>query len=60
MGNNAANAGIVDKDIKPTSPRYSLAHKPDPVSVIGQIGLDVRSFSQLCAAERKSATGAAA
>ncbi|GLK69451.1 hypothetical protein GCM10008179_30890 [Hansschlegelia plantiphila] len=46
MGNNAAGAGIVDKDIKPTSPGYSLPHKPDPVSVIGQIGLDVRSFSQ--------------
>jgi hypothetical protein len=46
MGNNAADAGIVDKDIKPTFPRYSLPHKPDPISIISQIGLNVRSFSQ--------------
>ena len=46
MGNNAADAGVVDKDVKPTSPGHSLLHKPDDVSIIRQIGLDVRSFSQ--------------
>ena len=36
-----ADAGVVDQNIKTAPAGDGLPHQPDPVGVIGQIGLDV-------------------
>jgi hypothetical protein len=46
MGNDAANTGIVHKDIETLPPGHGLSDKPHPVGIITQISLDIRRVSE--------------
>jgi hypothetical protein len=46
MGNNAANSGVVDKDIEAVPARHSLPHEPHSIGIGSQISLNVNSLSQ--------------
>jgi hypothetical protein len=46
MGNDAADAGVVHKDIKTAPPGHGLSDKPHPVGVVTQISLDVGRVSE--------------
>ncbi|GAB7540064.1 hypothetical protein BGC_62890 [Burkholderia sp. 3C] len=47
MRNHAADAGVVDQHVQPAPHGHRLAHQPDAIGVVGQVGLHIGGRAEL-------------